>query len=74
MPDTLQSLRIQNGYTQANIAKMLGVTIPTVSSWERKLSKPRPKYVPKLAELLNVSREEIFLLTNTTKLSKHKKK
>ena len=70
MTDTLQSLRIQNGYTQANIAKLLGVTIPTVSSWERGLSSPSPKYVPKLAEVLNVSRKEIFLLTNTTKLSK----
>lgn len=70
MPDTFKSLRISNGYTQSDIAKKLGVTIPTVSSWERGKSSPNPKNVPILAKLFNVSSKEIFLLTNTKKLSK----
>lgn len=70
MHDTLQSLRIQNGYTQADIAKLLNVTIPTVSSWERSNSRPSPRFVPKLADILGVGPKEIFLLTNNTKLSK----
>lgn len=70
MTDTLKSLRYQKGYTQADIAHKLGITIPTVSSWERGLSRPYPKYVPMLADMLGVSTEDIFLLLNTTKLSK----
>lgn len=72
MTDTLKSLRIQNGFTQKDIAKKLNVTVPTVSNWERHGSSPLPKYVPMLAELLGVSSKEIFLLTNTKKLSKVK--
>lgn len=71
MPDTLKSLRIQNGYTQSDIAKMLHVTVPTVSSWERNNSSPLPKYIPKLADVLGVKPKEIFLLTNNTKLVKN---
>ena len=73
MPDVVKSLRIQNGYTQADIAKLLHVTIPTVSSWERSNSSPLPKYVPKLADILGVKPKEIFLLTNNTKLVKNTK-
>lgn len=69
MTDTLKSLRIQNGFTQKDVANKLQVTIPTVSSWERGLSVPSPRYVPQLANLLKVSSKEIFLLTNTTKVS-----
>jgi transcriptional regulator with XRE-family HTH domain len=72
MTDTLQSIRIKQGFTQADIAKKLGVTVPTVSSWERHQSSPSPRYIPQLADLLGKSRDEIFLLTNTTKLSKVK--
>lgn len=70
MSDTFKSLRISNGYTQADLASKLGVTIPTVSVWERGLSSPSPRYIPQLAELFNVPKKEIFLLTNTKKLSK----
>lgn len=70
MPDTFKSLRISNGYTQADVASKLGVTIPTVSVWERGLRSPSPRYIPQLAELFNVPKKEIFLLTNTKKLSK----
>lgn len=70
MPDTFKSLRISNGYTQADLASKLGVTIPTVSVWERGLSSPSPRYIPQLAELFNVPKKEIFLLTNIKKISK----
>lgn len=70
MLDTFKSLRISNGYTQADLASKLGVTIPTVSVWERGLSSPSPRYIPQLAELFNVPKKEIFLLTNTKKLIK----
>lgn len=71
MPDTFKSLRISSGYTQKDLSEKLGVTIPTISVWERGLAKPSPRYVPQLAKIFNVSSKEIFLLTNTKKLSKN---
>lgn len=71
MTDTLKSLRVTNGYTQADVATALGVTIPTVSVWERGLSTPSPRYIPQLAKLFHVSGKEIFLLTNIKKVSKN---
>ena len=73
MPDTFKSLRISNGYTQADLASKLGVTIPTVSVWERGLSSPSPRYIPQLAEIFNVPKKEIFYLLipkNLIKLDK----
>lgn len=70
MPDTLQSIRIKRGLTQGDVAKKLGVTIPTVSSWERYAHKPSPRYIPQLAKVLGRSTDDIFLLVNNTKLSK----
>ena len=70
MADTFKSLRISSGYTQSALAEKLGVTTPTISSWERGKSSPSPRNVPRLAKLFNVSSKEIFFLTNTKKLSK----
>lgn len=73
MSDTFQSLRIQNGLTQQQVAEKLHVTVPTVSSWENDKSAPRPRYVPLLAKIYGVEPRTIFLLSNTTKLNKKPK-
>lgn len=70
MTDTLESLRLKQGFSQKDIANKLHVTIPTISSWELNKSRPRPKFIPLLAEVLNTSADNIILLTNTKKVSK----
>ena len=70
MTDTLKTLRLKKGFTQGDLAEKLGVTTPTVSSWERGNSSPYPKYVPMLAKILRTSEDTILLLTNIKKLSK----
>lgn len=71
MSDTLQSLRKEKGLTQSELAKKIGVTSTTISSWEIGRNAPYPRYIPKLAEVLGVSSKQIFLLTNTKKLIKN---
>ncbi|MCC4501062.1 helix-turn-helix domain-containing protein [Limosilactobacillus reuteri] len=73
MTDTLKSMRVKQGLTQKEVAEKLHVTVPTVSSWERGISSPYPRYIPVLADVLNTTRDNIFLLTNNKKLSKIKK-
>lgn len=56
----IYELRIKKGYTQAYVAKELGVTPAAVSKWENGSAKPRYEALLKLAELLDVSSEELI--------------
>ncbi len=56
----LFSLREKKGYTQAYVAKVLGVTPAAVSKWENGESKPRVDVLFKLASLLDVRAEELI--------------
>jgi transcriptional regulator with XRE-family HTH domain len=43
------------GINQAQLAEKLGVEPPTVSRWVNNENAPRPKHIPKIAELLGKS-------------------
>lgn len=48
LKDRIKKIRLENGMTQSEFAKELGVTQATVSGWERGLSEPeefRMKYI-----------------------------
>lgn len=53
-------LRKKKGMTQMELAEQMGVTDKAVSKWERDLSFPDVSSVPKLAELLGVSVDELI--------------
>jgi transcriptional regulator with XRE-family HTH domain len=58
--------RVQ-GYSQDSLAGHLRVSRSTVARWERGETEPQPYVRPKLATLLDVSREELAeLLTIPT--------
>lgn len=46
----ISSLRKEKGMTQLELAEKMGVTDKAVSKWERDLSFPDIKSIPKLAE------------------------
>lgn len=56
----ISSLRKANGYTQEGLAKIIGVSNKTVSSWETDNSTPDLSLIPILADLLHVSCDEIL--------------
>ncbi len=56
----IASLRKQNGLTQLELAEKMGVTDKAVSKWERDLSCPDINTIPKLAELFDVSVDELM--------------
>ena len=56
----IAELRKQHGMTQLELAEKLGVTDKAVSNWERDLSCPDINSIPKLAEILGVSVEELM--------------
>lgn len=56
----IAKLRKQHGMTQLELAEKMGVTDKAVSKWERDLSCPDINSIPKLAEILGVSVEELM--------------
>ena len=60
MGEFLAALRKTKGYTQQEIAERLGVSNKTVSSWETGASAPDISMLPVLAELYEVTCDEII--------------
>ena len=56
----IASLRKAQGMTQAELAEKMQVTDKAVSKWERDLSCPDIQSLPRLAEILEVSVEELM--------------
>ena len=56
----ISSLRKESGMTQLELAEKMGVTDKAVSKWERDLSYPDVNSLPKLAEVFNVSVDELM--------------
>ncbi len=52
--------RKEKGMTQAQLAEQMGVTDKAVSKWERDLSCPDISSVPKLAEILGVTVDQLM--------------
>ena len=57
---TISSLRREKGMTQLELAQQMGVTDKAVSKWERDLSFPDVASLPKLAEVLGTSVDELL--------------
>lgn len=56
----ISSLRKENGMTQLELAEKMGVTDKAVSKWERDLSCPDVNSLPKLAEIFQISVDELM--------------
>ncbi|MDM8270103.1 helix-turn-helix domain-containing protein [Thermophilibacter provencensis] len=57
---TISALRKERGLTQLELAQQMGVTDKAVSKWERNLSFPDVASLPKLAEVLGTSADELL--------------
>lgn len=58
--EKLYSLRKKNGYTQAELAEMLGVSRQSVSNWELGTIQPSTSRLKKLSEFYSVPLEELL--------------
>lgn len=58
--EMINSLRKEKNMTQNDLAEKMNVTDKAVSKWERNLSCPDVNSIPKLAEVLGVSVEELL--------------
>ena len=58
--EIISSLRKEKGMTQNELAEKMNVTDKAVSKWERNLSCPDVNSIPKLAETLGTTVEELL--------------
>ena len=56
----ISDLRKKKGLTQKQLAEKLNVTDKAVSKWERDVARPDINTIPKLAEVLEISVEELM--------------
>ena len=56
----LTGYRKRAGLTQVQLAKKLGVSQQTLSSYERAVTTPKPYQMQRLEEILGVSKEVLF--------------
>ena len=56
----IKRFRRECGLTQAELAKKLGVTTQAVSKWETQMNSPDIALIPKIAQVLGVSIDELF--------------
>ena len=71
MGEVISSLRKEKGMTQKELADQLNITDKAVSKWERNIAFPDTATIPKLAEILEVSVEEL-MTTKAIPTSEHK--
>lgn len=62
----LAGLRVMAGFTQAEVAKKLGITQGAISAWEQGKKNPTFDKVPSLAKLYNVSEQMIISICTET--------
>ena len=70
----ISSLRKEKGMTQLQLAEKMGVTDKAVSKWERDLSFPDINSIPKLAEVFEISVDELMQVKTETKENMSKNK
>ena len=70
----ISSLRKEKGMTQLELAEKMGVTDKAVSKWERDLSYPDINSIPKLAEVFEVSVDELMQVKTETRENMSKNK
>ena len=70
----ISSLRKEKGMTQLELAEKMGVTDKAVSKRERDLSFPDINSIPKLAEIFDVSVDDLMQVKTETKENMSKNK
>ena len=58
--DCIKFLRTARGWTQADLARRLGITRNSVNSWEQGLSTPSPAFLVELAKVFSVSTDYLL--------------
>ena len=63
----LRELRIERGYSQESLAKLIFVSAQAVGKWERGEATPNPDMIAKLSEIFGVSSDNLLDISGQKK-------
>lgn len=58
--EKIRELRLEKGFSQAQLGKMAGVSQKAVDFWERSVNEPKASYIIALVKVFGVSYDEFF--------------
>lgn len=64
--NTIRKRRAEVGITQVELAKAVGVTQGAVAQWEAHITSPNIRFLPKLAEILDCTTDELLGISKKT--------
>ena len=56
----IKELRLEQGLSQAQLGKLIGVSQKAIDYWEREINEPKASYIIKLADYFNVSTDYLL--------------
>ena len=62
--NNIRKIRVECNFTQEQMAKRVGVERSTVAKWETGASLPRSELLPKLADVLGCTVDELLRATD----------
>ena len=66
LAEKIKALRESAGLTQAEVARMLGISRSGVNAWEMGLSVPSTQYIVELAKKFDVSTDYLLGIESTS--------
>ena len=58
--DKIKELRIEKGYSQMQLAKIIGVSQKAIDYWERNVNEPKASYIIALVNTFDLTFDEFF--------------
>lgn len=58
--EKIKELRIERNWSQAQLAKIVGVSQKAIDYWERNVNEPKASYIIALAKSFELSFDEFF--------------
>ncbi len=58
--ERIKELRIEKGYSQTTLGKMIGVSQKAIDYWERNVNEPKSSYVIALVKSFDLTFDEFF--------------
>ena len=64
--EKIKELRIEKGYSQMQLGKIIGVSQKAVDYWERSVNEPKASYIIALVSCFWITYDEFFADINET--------
>ena len=59
--ERIKELRIEKGYSQMTLAKIIGVSQKAIDYWERNVNEPKASYIIALVTTFEITYDEFFV-------------